>query len=96
MGFDVFDWHVDSGDARANVSDRSAATLTNNVLRNTRDREKLIVLMHDTQGKRTTLEAFPRIIAGLREQGYTFDILRNYYVVHVEVIERTHVIPPEW
>jgi peptidoglycan/xylan/chitin deacetylase (PgdA/CDA1 family) len=73
-----FDWHVDSGDAHPRQTDRSAATLTNNVLLNTRGREQLIVLFHDTSSKGTTLEALPRVIAGLREQGYTFDIMRNY------------------
>ena len=96
LGFHDFDWHVDSGDARANMPDKSAATLTANVLNHTRNRDKLIVLMHDTQGKRTTLEALPRIIAGLRAQGYSFDILRNYYVEYVPVVVRTHIEPPVW
>ena len=78
LGYRDFDWHVDSGDARIGNNDRRAVSLTNNVLRNTRNREQLIVLMHDTWDKRTTLEALPMIIEGLREQGYTFDILRNY------------------
>ena len=78
LGYTDFDWHVDSGDANSNMHDKSAQSLTRNVLEKTRGREKLIVLMHDTQGKTTTLEALPYIIAGLREQGYSFDILRNY------------------
>ena len=78
IGYRDFDWHVDTGDANSNQKDKSAAALTARVLNNTRDRERLIVLMHDTSSKSTTLEALPGIIAGLREQGYSFDILRNY------------------
>lgn len=77
-GYRDFDWHVDTGDANNNYKDKSAAALSQRVLDNTRDRERLIVLMHDTKSKATTLQALPLIITGLREQGYTFDILRNY------------------
>ena len=77
LGYRYFDWNSDTGDANRNP-DKSATGLTNNVLRNTNGRERLIIIMHDTSDKRTTLEALPRIIAGLREQGYVFDILRNY------------------
>jgi len=77
MGYRYFNWHIDSGDARSHT-DKSATSLTNNVLNNTRGREHVIVLMHDSAGRRSTLQALPRIIAGLRDQGYTFDVLRNY------------------
>ena len=91
LGYNEFAWSVDTGDARAGNTDKSADALVYNVLHYTRNREKLIILMHDTQSRRTTLEALPRIIQGLREQGYTFDILRNYY--KGEVKRGTHIIP---
>ena len=91
LGYNDFSWNVDTGDARAGNTDKSTNALVNNVLQYTRNREKLIVLMHDTQSRRTTLEALPRIIQGLREQGYAFDILRNYYPV--ETIPKLKFIP---
>jgi len=78
LGYRWFDWSIDSGDANGNVKDKSANALLNIVLSNTRQRDKLIVLMHDAGDKQTTLDALPRIIAGLREQGYGFDLLMNY------------------
>ena len=78
LGYRDFDWNVITGDADPNQKDKSAVALTNKVLQNTRGRDKLIVLMHDINGKKTTLEALPFIIAGLREQNYTFDVLMNY------------------
>ena len=78
LGYRDFDWHVYTGDTDRNQRDKSATALADNVLSNTQGREHLIVLMHDTWDKVTTLEALPIIINGLREQGYTFDILRNY------------------
>ena len=82
MGYSYFDWNIDTGDANSNQRDKSAAALTNNVLNNTRGRDRIIVLLHDTSDKTTSLEALPAIISGLREQGYVFDILRNYNEPH--------------
>ena len=78
LGYRDFDWNIDTGDAHPDQKDKSAEALALNVLDNTKDRSQLIILMHDSTGKATTLEALPLIIAGLREQGYTLDILRNY------------------
>ena len=78
LGYRDFNWQIDSGDASPHDTDKSADGIVSQVLSNTRNREHLIILFHDTASKRTTLEALPRIISGLREQGYTFDIIRNY------------------
>ena len=78
LGYKDYDWNTDTGDANSNVKDKSAANLAGNILRNTRGREQIVVLMHDSGGRRTSLEALPIIIKGLREQGYAFDIIRHY------------------
>ncbi|MCL2152677.1 MAG: polysaccharide deacetylase family protein [Oscillospiraceae bacterium] len=78
IGYRDFDWNVETGDSSTKYKDKSAEALAARVLDNTRNRDKLIVLMHDTKSKGTTLEALPIIISGLRAQGYTFDVLQNY------------------
>ena len=78
IGYRYFNWNIESGDARADVPDKSAAALTKNVLVNAQGKERVVILFHDTWDKKSTLEALPAIIAGLREQGFAFDILRNY------------------
>ena len=78
LGYRDFDWNVELGDSNPKQKDKSAEALTSNVLDKTRNRQQLIVLMHDTKSKSTTLEALPFIITGLREQGYAFDVIRNY------------------
>ena len=92
LGYKDYDWDVDSGDSNANVVDKSAANLARNVLRYTRGREQIIILMHDINGKRTTLEALPIIIKGLRDQGYSFDIIRYYDRFNAP--DRPHIIQP--
>jgi len=73
MGYAYFDWNVSSGDAAGGV--QSAATIANNVLRRAKGQDKICVLMHDGGGKRTTAQALPTIIEGLKKQGYSFAVL---------------------
>jgi len=77
LGYRHFDWHVDSGDASGDP-DKSAPALTRRVLTGTNDIDHVIILMHDHRWRESTLEALPDIIRGLREQGYSFDIMRNF------------------
>jgi len=83
LGYIDFDWHVDSRDAAPSGVDTSAETLTRNVLDNINGTEidgieHVIILMHDYRWRQSTLEALPAIIFALREQGYIFDMLKNY------------------
>ena len=78
LGYRIFDWHIDSGDTSPIRDDRTAEAIKASVLGDTRNRRNLIILMHDSAGRQTTLEALPYIIQGLREKGYSFDIVSNY------------------
>jgi len=73
LGYRHFDWDIDTDDWRRG---RTPEDIVNTVMENTKGKEHVIILMHDTYEK--TLEALPAIIAGLREQGYIFDIVRNH------------------
>jgi len=78
LGYRYFDWHVSTGDSDGGPDGKNVEALTNNVINNTKDREKLIILMHDSADKTATPEALKGIIGGLKEQGYRFDVLSNY------------------
>lgn len=72
-GYAYFDWNVDSGDASAkNVP---AKTITSNVLNAAAKKNSICVLMHDTSSKKTTVEALPEILKGLKSMGYRFEAL---------------------
>ena len=78
-GITVYDWNVDSGDAKGN--NIPSSTLVSNVLKNLKDKNgkyknPAIILMHDCMTKNTTVEALPSIIKLLKDAGYTFDILK--------------------
>ena len=83
-GYTYFDWNVDSGDANGN--NISADKLYNNIVKNVGEKQYINVLMHDTDAKKTTLEALPRIIDFLKSKGYVFDVCTpDAHIVHHKV-----------
>lgn len=83
LGYTYFDWNSTTSDTAPNLkkygSEESIVNLlANNVIKSTRGRKRLIVLIHDTADKTYTAKALPKIIEGLKEQGYIFDVLTNY------------------
>ncbi len=80
-GFEYFDWNVESGDATANMLDKDI--IVENVLSSLGDNEEYVVLMHDAEPKKTTLEALPEIIEGIQSRGYEIlPITENTKPVH--------------
>jgi len=78
LGYRWFDWNSSTGDTDPSPDGKNPEILANNVVENTWDRQKLVVLMHDAADKTATPEALAIIIERLKEQGYRFDIMRNY------------------
>lgn len=80
-GFEYFDWNVESGDATANMLPKDI--IVNNVLSSLGNNEEYVVLMHDAEPKKTTLEALPEIIEGIQSRGYEIlPITENTKPVH--------------
>lgn len=74
-GYSYFDWNVYTGDASALHVPKD--TIVENAKRAVWGQDELIVLMHDSPAKTTTVEALPEIIDYLREQGYEFASLNE-------------------
>ncbi|MDR3594493.1 polysaccharide deacetylase family protein [Clostridium sp.] len=68
------DWNALSGDAESGHKD--AAKLTQEAIQTIGNREKALILMHDTYGKEETAKALPGIIEYLKKQGYEFKIIK--------------------
>lgn len=67
-GYKYFDWNVSSGDA---VSEPLAAdAIVENVMNGVTGHNRVIILMHDSAAKDTTVEALPIIIENLISEGY--------------------------
>lgn len=70
-GYAYFDWNVSSGDASGN--NVPASQIVNNVLSQSRNKESICVLMHDTAAKDTTVQALPAMLDGLAKMGFRFE-----------------------
>ena len=72
-GYNYYDWNVGSGDA-SGVS-VPTDTIVNNVINGVKNKNSVCVLMHDAAGKKTTVDALPKIITELKKQGFEFKVL---------------------
>ncbi|MDA8229299.1 MAG: polysaccharide deacetylase family protein [Desulfitobacterium hafniense] len=72
-GYLVYDWNVSTADASARLV--PADQIVRNIQEQVPGRDKVIILMHDAPGKTTSVDALPRIIRYLKNQGYTFGVL---------------------
>lgn len=75
-GYKYYDWNSLNGDAEGNKFSKDR--LVKRFKETSRNKKKLIVLMHDTDAKDTTADALKDIIEYLINQGYEFDVLENY------------------
>lgn len=73
-GFGYIDWNSLTGDAES-VKSKSPRKLLARLEETVTGQSGLVVLMHDSPGKETTVEALPEVISFLREQGYRFELL---------------------
>lgn len=72
-GYRYYDWDVESGDQTVKVN--SAGFIADKMVNGTKDRHRVIMLLHDSPKPKTSCEAVKLAIPRLREQGYTFDKL---------------------
>lgn len=67
-GIVYFDWNVSSNDASSVL--RTADEIYDSVISGVKKKDTPVVLMHDLQSKVTTVEALPRILEYLVDNGY--------------------------
>lgn len=81
MDMQYYDWDIDSGDAAAVYA--TAQTIRSNTMSQLGKKKRAIVLFHDTEAKKSTVEALPGVIEYYLSMGYRFDILTpNGYTAH--------------
>ena len=74
-GYRYCDWNSLTGDAEKKNPD--ADYLMANLKKSTKDKEDVVILMHDAIAKKVTAQTLPQIIEYLIGQGYEFDTLDN-------------------
>ena len=73
-GFTYYDWNASSGDASLSVT---ANSVYSNTVRSSENKDRIILLMHDSASKTYTVQALPGIIEYYKAQGYQFDRITN-------------------
>jgi len=66
-GITYFDWNISSGDAVRNTLD--AATIVENCISGIDGLDEGMILMHDANDKKTTVEALPKVIETIQARG---------------------------
>lgn len=72
-GFVYFDWNVESGDS----GKLSAEEIYRNVTEGCKGKQRAVIIMHDSAGKKTTVRALENIIDFLKKDGWVFKALDN-------------------
>jgi peptidoglycan/xylan/chitin deacetylase (PgdA/CDA1 family) len=73
-GFTYYDWNASSGDASYSTS---AASLYNNTVQSSENKDRVILLMHDSISKSDTVAALPKIIEYYQSKGFQFECITN-------------------
>ena len=75
-GFDYFDWNLCNNDSASKFL-LPVEKCIDNVCRYSSKYNSAVVLMHDSKPKTTTVEALPKVIEELKNQGFSFKNLTN-------------------
>ncbi len=70
------DWNALTGDSEKN--NPSEEYLMENLQKTTQNKNSIVILMHDAQAKRVTVDFLPKVIAFFQQQEYQFD---NFYSI---------------
>jgi peptidoglycan/xylan/chitin deacetylase (PgdA/CDA1 family) len=73
-GYSYYDWNSLNGDAEGHNIPKNK--LIERFKYTSKNKNTLTVLMHDTNAKKTTVDALPEIIEYLQQNGYKFDTLK--------------------
>ncbi|WP_227017412.1 polysaccharide deacetylase family protein [Sinanaerobacter chloroacetimidivorans] len=73
-GFTYYDWNSSSGDADIKTTKDSVYA---NTTKSAANKDRVIILMHDSVKKKDTVAALPDIIEYFKAKGYDFDKLTN-------------------
>ncbi|SHE66845.1 polysaccharide deacetylase family protein [Clostridium fallax] len=74
LGMNYYDWNCLNGDAES--QNPSLEMLFNKFIKTSQNKDKLIILMHDTNAKVNTMKSLPKVIDYLINNGYSFDVLK--------------------
>lgn len=72
-GYNYYDWNVSGEDS---INRPSCSFIINNVIKDYKDFDKPIILLHDGPSNDNTVRALPTIIDNIKKSDYSFGVLR--------------------
>lgn len=84
------DWNVSSADAAMETV--PTALIKNNVIIQCRGKKFVVILMHDSNTKTTTVEALPEVIEYLKSNGYAFKTFDDVTISEERQMNRLQII----
>lgn len=76
-GYKSVDWNCLNEDAQGGK--KTPQQLVDSVIKTSKGKNELVILMHDAATKQATAESLGQVIDYLKSEGYRFDTLNNYY-----------------
>lgn len=73
-GYQYYDWNASNGDGNCF---NSVDTLVSTGLKEVRDKDEVMMLMHDGSSNKATVQALPILLKSYQSQGYEFRIIDN-------------------
>lgn len=71
-GYQYYDWNAANGDGNCYIE---SSTLVNTALKEIRDQDVVMMLMHDGSSSKATIDALPTILKSMLRQGYEFKVI---------------------
>lgn len=76
-GYYYIDWNCLNEDAQGGK--KTEDQLVESVIKTSKGKNELVILMHDSSTKMATANSLGKVIDYLKSEGYRFDTLNNYY-----------------
>lgn len=73
-GFLYYDWNATNGDGGCSTN---SSAMINQAIRESKNQDEVMLLMHDGTCNSATIEALPQIIEHFKDNGYTFKTIDN-------------------
>ena len=78
-GYQYYDWNVSSGDG----ADISTKDFVENCTTGATEYDNIVMLMHDSAAKQSSVDGLPAVIEYWQAKGYTFEAIdRESFVAH--------------
>lgn len=84
------DWNVSSGDAAP--GGLPMETIKNNIINQASSQNFVVSLMHDAEGKDTSMEALPYIVENLKQQGFVFRTFEDITPTEINEMIRLRIV----